>query len=327
MEALSALAGMVGWVVHPLAAMALAFWGSVIFSRRGRMWQPVALAAGLIVLLAVLGASWVVHPAAGMLLGFFGSRAFHQWQRRWPGLLAGLIAGLFFMALGAGWLIFPLFVMGIVWVSTAGWTAQSGRAVEEAQAAPQALPEQGGGLPVGGFSGGWADRVEARAARREARRQAKRLRRMEREAEVSAPPPAPAPAPSLAAFTRDERLPGEARAQLAALDLRTREALTHLEALGQQGSEAAYLARAVRDEYAPTAVQAYLKLPPTLANSQPLEGGKTGRDLLREQLDLLLNAVQDILGTALRSGGQELLTHQRFLEEKFRKPQRGDLEV
>lgn len=73
-------------------------------------------------------------------------------------------------------------------------------------------------------------------------------------------------------------------------------------------------------------MQAYLKLPPTLANVEPLEDGKTGRDLLREQLDLLLGGVQDLLGTALRSGGRELLTHGRFLEAKFRKA-RGDLEV
>lgn len=326
MEALMVLAGMLGWVVHPLAALALAFWASVIFSRRGRTWQPVTLAAGLIVLLAVLGAEWVVHPAAGMLLGFFGSRAFHKWQKRWPGLLAGLGAGLFFMALGAGWLVFPLFVMGMIWVFTAAFSSWAPQPAHLNGPEPRmALPEQAGGLPLGGFSGGWTDHAEARAARRRARKQVKRVRR-EAEVPTVPPPPVPGPASSLATYVRDERLPGEARAQLAALDLRTREALTHLEALGQQGSEAAYLARAVRDEYAPTAVQAYLKLPPTLANVQPLQDGKTGRDLLREQLDILLGAVQDILGTALHSGGQELLTHQRFLEDKFRKP-RGDLEV
>ncbi|WP_102127363.1 hypothetical protein [Deinococcus planocerae] len=323
------------WIVHPLAGVALAFWGSVIFSRRGRQWRSVALAAGLIVLLAALGANWVVHPAAGMLLGFFGSRAFGnvhspKWRRRWPGLVAGLVAAVFFMALGAGWLIFPLSVMAVIWLFTA---MAAPRAPEPARLeAPgvAALPEQAGGLPMGHLSGHWTEHAEARADRRAARRQAKRARREQerREEAVPAapPPPVPDPAPSLAAYVRDERLPGEARAQLAALDLRTKEALTHLEASGQGGSEAAYLARAVRDEYAPTAVQAYLKLPPTLANVEPLEQGKTGRDLLHEQLNLLLNGVQDILGTALHSGGRELLTHGRFLEDKFRKP-RGDLDV
>ncbi|MBB5232733.1 hypothetical protein [Deinococcus budaensis] len=328
----------VAWIVHPLAGLALALWGSVIFSRRGRHAAEVGRAAAILVLLAVLGAGWAVHPAAGMLLGYLGSRGFHRWQRDWRALLVGVLAGLVFLGLGATWLVFPLVVMGIVWLTTAGFTAGSGRRPQAVAAptSPPPLPEQAGGFPVGSF-GNWAGPAGAYAERREARRQARRARKLskrQREAADLAPlPPPPAPAPALppaastlAAYVRDDRLPGEARAQLAALDLRTREALTHLEALGQQGSEAAYLARAVREEYAPGAVRAYLKLPPTLASTQPLEGGKTGRDLLREQLDLLLNAVQDILGTALRSGGQDLLTHQRFLEEKFRKP-RGDLEV
>jgi len=316
-----------GWIVHPLAGFALALWASVIFSRRGRHAAEVGRAAAVIVLLAVLGAGWVVHPAAGMLLGFFGSWAFYRWREHWPALLVGVLAAAAFAGLGAGWLVFPLSVMALIWLFTATFTAQPGRRQQgaSAQASPHQLPEQAGGFPLGRLWQ-WSDPVEAHVGRREARRQAKKARKRQCAAS-DLPPPAPLP-PSgpLNALVRDERLPGEARAQLAALDLRTREALTHLEGLGQQGSEAAYLARAVRDEYAPGAVQAYLKLPPTLANIQPLEGGKTGRDLLREQLDLLLNAVQDILGTALRSGGQELLTHQRFLEEKFRKPER-DLEV
>jgi hypothetical protein len=301
-----------GWVVHPLAGLGLAFWASTIFARRGRDWRAVAAVAGALVLLAVLGASWVVHPAAGMLLGFFGSRAFYRWNEHWPSLLAGLIGGAFFIALGASWLIFPLFVMGIIWLSTAAFTANAGRRTPDLDAgkAVSALPEQAGGLPFGAF--GEREAVPVPSGKQKGQPQARQQ---------------PVPTPdTLTAYMRDERLPGEARAQIAALDLRTREALTHLENLGQQGSEAAYLARAVRDEYAPTAVQAYLKLPPTLANTQPLQDGRTGRDLLREQLDILLNAVQDILGTALRSGGQDLLTHQRFLEEKFRKG-RGDLEL
>ncbi|MEW6420110.1 MAG: hypothetical protein AB1511_00080 [Deinococcota bacterium] len=316
---------MFGWMVHPLAAFALVFWASVIFGRRGREWQAVTLAAGVLVLVSVLGAGWVVHPAAGMLLGFFGSRAFHRWRTNWPALLAGLIAGAVFMALGAGWLIFPLFVMGIIWLFTAALTGSGEKTLTPlcAPLAVSALPEQGGGLPISGF-GTRAEKLAARAARREARRQAKV--RLETPPPASALAPAPAAPDLFTSYLRDGRLPGEARAQLAALNLRTREALAYLDNLGQSGSEAAYLARAVRDEYAPTAVQAYLKLPSTLADTAPLQDGKTGRDLLREQLDILLDAVQDILKTALQAGGQELLTHQRFLEDRFRRV-RSDLEV
>ncbi|WP_272976805.1 hypothetical protein [Deinococcus geothermalis] len=312
-------------MVHPLAAFALVFWGSVIFGRRGREWRAVALAAFILVALVVLGADWAVHPAAGMLLGFFGSRAFHRWRANWPALLVGLLAGVLFMLLGAGWLIVPLFVMGMIWLFTTAlaWSGGKTSAPHGVPPSVSALPEQGGGLPMGSL-GARAEKAAARAVRREARRQTRT--RLETPPPAAVPVPEAAAADLLTAYLRDERLPGEARAQLAALNLRTREALTYLDNLGQSGSEAAYLARAVRDEYAPTAVQAYLKLPPTLANTAPLQDGKTGRDLLREQLDLLLNAVQDILKTALQAGGQELLTHQRFLEDRFRQVKR-DLEV
>ncbi|WP_034383900.1 hypothetical protein [Deinococcus sp. YIM 77859] len=287
------------WMVHPLAALALVFWASVLFGGRSREWPAVVWAAAGLVLARLLGAEWAVHPAAGMLLGFFGARSFHRWRTHGPALLAGWTAGVLFMALGAGWLLFPLSVMGVIWLLTA--VLSGSRRVSGALQRSPAPLEQGGSLP------GWntrAERVAAGAARK--------------KAGARKPPPSSAAPDLLSSFLRDERLPGEARAQLAALDLRTREALATLNHLGQSGSEAAYLARAIRDEYTPTAVQAYLKLPPTLANTAPLRDGKTGRDLLREQLDLLLNAVQDLLEVALRTSGQELLTHQRFLEDRFR---------
>lgn len=320
-----------------LAVFALVFLGRVFYSRLGRDPRPLLLASALVMVTAVLGADWVVHPAAGMLLGYFGSEAFgKRWQRRWPALLVGLVAGLAFMAGGAGWLVFPLFIMGAIWLfTTALPTLLRGEgsapgALGGDFAGHAALPGDTGGqpMPLLGEEDREAEPVgqRRRSERREARRQARR----ERPSEGTPPPSAPAPAPDpLAGYLHDQRLPGEARAQLAALNLRTREALTYLQGLGQQASEAAYLARAVREEYAPSAVQAYLRLPPTLAASQPLQDGKTGRDLLREQLDLLLDATQDILNRALRTGGDDLLTHQRFLEEKFGKGggAGGDLKI
>jgi hypothetical protein len=319
-------------MISLLAVFALVFYGRVIFSPLGRDPRPLALAAVLILVTAFLGADWVVHPAAGMLLGFFGSEAFgRSWVRHWPSLLTGLVAGLAFMVTGASWLVFPLLVMAAVWFFTSvlpslfknGPAAVpgvlgggfAGRAALPGETGAEAMPRLGEEERELVEAGGRSRRRERREERREARRE--RHRQAE---EPAAPPPAPAESPdSLTGYLHDQRLPGEARAQLAALNLRTREALTYLQGLGQQGSEAAYLARAVREEYAPSAVQAYLRLPPTLAASEPLQDGKTGRDLLREQLDLLLDATQDILGRALRAGGDDLLTHQRFLEEKFGK--------
>ncbi len=298
----------VAWIVHPAAGLALGLFASVLFSKRGRQWEAVAFAAALLLLLAMLGADWDVHPAAGMLLGYFGSSAFGHWQKRWPALLAALVASGLFMLTGASWMVFPLAIMGLIWLFTAAFSfmGRSGEARQDSTA-PAALPEQAGGLPFGPWSGA-----------------GERPREMVTATHAQATVPgsktnAPPATDPYAEWMRDSRLPGEARAQLVALNLRTREALTHLHGLGQQGSEAEYLARAIREEYVPTAVSAYLKLPRTRADTVPIEGGKTGRDLLREQLDLLLEAVQGILDVTLQAGGRELLTHQRFLEDRFGK--------
>lgn len=275
------LLGPLGWMVQVAAAFAIAFFAQTVFSRQGKTFAGVARASAVIALLAVLGAAWVVHPAAGMLLGFFGSRAFGKWRGAQPGLLAGLLAAAVFMALGAGWLIFPLFFMGLAWLASSPFREPAPeRAVP---VAPVPLPQQAGGV-------------------------------------ILTKSPAGAPEAGLGGYVRDERLPADARAQLAALNLRSQEALDLLRAQGQAGSEAEYVARAIREEYAPNAVEAYLKLPRTLADSAPLQDGKTGRALLVEQLELLLDGVQDVLNSALQSGGQELLTHGRFLRDRFAKP-------
>ncbi|OLV16350.1 hypothetical protein [Deinococcus marmoris] len=292
------------WIVHPAAGMALALFASVLFSGRGRQWEAVAFASSLLLLLAVLGASWDVHPAAGMLLGYFGATAFGHWQKRWPALLAALVASGFFMLGGASWMIYPLAIMFMIWLFTAAFSFM-GRASKPAEEgkSPAELPEHAGGFS---FTRHWPNQKEKVPA-------------SVPQGKVHPSKTAtPAPEP-YTDWMRDSRLPGEARAQLIALNLRTKEALTHLHGLGQQGSEAEYLARAIREEYVPTAVNAYLKLPRTRADTAIIEDGKTGRDLLREQLDLLLDAVQGIIDTTLMAGGREMLTHKRFLEDRFGK--------
>ncbi|MFC5848118.1 hypothetical protein [Deinococcus petrolearius] len=322
-------------MISLLAVFALVFYGRVIFSPLGRGPRPLVLAALAVLVTAFLGADWVVHPAAGMLLGYLGSEAFGPRRiRRWPALLVGLVAGLAFMAAGAFWVVFPLVIMAAAWFFTrllptlarGGGQDTAPGVLGGGFAGRAALPGETGAETLPRLDEEEGALVEAGGRSRRERREARRERRRQGEAPAASPPPPAGPPDPLAGYLHDTRLPGEARAQLAALNLRTHEALTSLQGLGQQGSEAAYLARAVRDEYAPNAVQAYLKLPPTLAASQPLRDGKTGRDLLREQLDLLLDATQDILARALRAGGDELLTHQRFLEEKFGRGG-GDLKI
>ncbi|WP_407538213.1 hypothetical protein Q0M94_08865 [Deinococcus radiomollis] len=334
----------VSWIVHPLAGMTLAFLASVIFNRQRRQWPVVLGAVGLLLVLSVLGADWVVHPAAGLSIALLASTVFHAWRREWKTVLAAVLALLVFSALGAGWAVFPLMGLGLAWLMKVVFSGELFRAAPQERSAaflagtPAALPAQGGGeaFAVGAFS---VDTVQERVTARAERRVQKRVAKLERKAErlglplrvslekspsepVAAALPAaiPAPAGGLLALSRDERLPDDARARLGALHFRCREALDYLKAHGQDGAGPGFLLRQIETDYAPEAARAYLKLPPSLAGVTPLQDGKTGRDLLNEQLDLLLSAVADIMKDAAQAGSQHLLAHQRFLKDRFARP-------
>jgi len=75
-------------------------------------------------------------------------------------------------------------------------------------------------------------------------------------------------------------------------------------------------------DYLPETLQNYIALPPAFANLHPVRGGKTARQLLLEQLDLLDKQMQEVAVDLAKNDTQKLLAHGRFLESKFRK---GDL--
>lgn len=72
-------------------------------------------------------------------------------------------------------------------------------------------------------------------------------------------------------------------------------------------------------EYLPEAVENYLNLPPTYANTQPVQNGKTARKLLLEQLTLLDEEMKDIVENISSNDTQKLIVHGRFLADKFKK--------
>ena len=71
-------------------------------------------------------------------------------------------------------------------------------------------------------------------------------------------------------------------------------------------------------DYLPEALQNYLNLPPAYANLHPVKNGKTARQLLGEQLDLLDKQMKEIVEDIHRDDAQKLVIHGRFLEDKFR---------
>lgn len=70
-------------------------------------------------------------------------------------------------------------------------------------------------------------------------------------------------------------------------------------------------------DYLSEALQNYLNLPPAFANLHPVKNGKTARQLLGEQLDLLDKEMQEIVEDIHRDDAQKLIIHGRFLEDKF----------
>ena len=72
-------------------------------------------------------------------------------------------------------------------------------------------------------------------------------------------------------------------------------------------------------EYLPEAIDNYLNLPPAYANTQPVQGGKTARKLLLEQLVLLDEEMKDIVEDISQNDTQKLIVHGRFLADKFKK--------
>lgn len=124
---------------------------------------------------------------------------------------------------------------------------------------------------------------------------------------------------SIERLLRDQggRLPPEAVTGIRLLSARIRETNAYLAERDLAGSEFAYLVRQTALDYLPGAVNAYLRLPASLADSAPLEGDKTGKDLLLEQVGMLRTAVEGVLENAARAESQHLLAHGRFLEQKL----------
>lgn len=70
-------------------------------------------------------------------------------------------------------------------------------------------------------------------------------------------------------------------------------------------------------DYLPEALQNYLNLPRAFATLHPVKDGKTAKQILAEQLDLLDHQLQQVAGDLSSNNAQALLIHGRFLEDKF----------
>ncbi|MBN1584285.1 MAG: hypothetical protein JXA89_26485 [Anaerolineae bacterium] len=72
-------------------------------------------------------------------------------------------------------------------------------------------------------------------------------------------------------------------------------------------------------DYLPETLGNYLNLPPAFRNLHPVRDGKTAKQLLSEQLDLLDQQMKEIAEDFYKNDSQKLMAHGRFLESKFKK--------
>lgn len=125
-----------------------------------------------------------------------------------------------------------------------------------------------------------------------------------------------APAESLANLAADARVPADVRERAQRLDRECVSTLTYLRQHGAS-SEQVFEVEQIQTDFGPQAVRSYLALAPGSADSVEVLDGKTGHQLIVEQLDLLLDQVATHLHRAARLGSDQLLANHRFLTEKF----------
>ncbi len=83
------------------------------------------------------------------------------------------------------------------------------------------------------------------------------------------------------------------------------------------GSEDLFVIQRTATDYLPTALQAYLSLPPDFATRTVVQDGKTPLQVLLDQLDLIDSRMAEVADAIHRKDSDRLLANGRFLEERF----------
>jgi hypothetical protein len=87
------------------------------------------------------------------------------------------------------------------------------------------------------------------------------------------------------------------------------------------GSKDLFVLQRTATDYLPTALNSYLDMPREYADTHPVDEGKTARQILSDQLDLLAGQMDEVADAVNRGDVERLLAHGRFLEERFGRSQ------
>lgn len=83
------------------------------------------------------------------------------------------------------------------------------------------------------------------------------------------------------------------------------------------GSPELFVIERTATAYLPTSLEAYLNLPKAYATLHPVQGSKTPKEVLLDQLTLLENKMNEVADDVHRNDADRLLANGRFLEERF----------
>lgn len=124
----------------------------------------------------------------------------------------------------------------------------------------------------------------------------------------------------------DPAVPAVVRSRALRVTATVRKTLPRLALLGL-GSYDSYSVVATATDYLPEAIGGYLRLPRDWADSRPVDGGKTSLLLLIDQLDLLAVTMDAIYDAANTTDAAALISHGRFLKERFGHAQAPELNL
>lgn len=290
-------------VVNTAAAIVIAMYAANALGRSSRSARRSLIQIAVLVTLAMLGAVWVVQVAAGISIFAFSSVVFGRLPKVRRRLLVSALAILLFAAMGAGWALYPL----------------------AALLAVRAMNLLGSGSPSSG-----RDRCGSRNRSREAKPVdlSKSSATDSWYTESWHPDAAPTPAqPDISAYLHSAAIPAAAVALVREITERCGAAATYLAPQGRSSGVEAIEVERIRDDYAPEAVRGYLALPPWSAHDTVLADGKTGAQLLVDQLQLLADRLQVIQESVALTGGEQLRTHGAFLRDRFPSDRDGPLSL
>ena len=111
-------------------------------------------------------------------------------------------------------------------------------------------------------------------------------------------------------------LPDEAFQTTQRIGQQILDILAHSESIGGQPFQLQIVRQTVND-YLPTVLQTYAKLPKAFARIHPVRNGKTAQQLVDEQLNLIENELKTILVDLSENDAQALVVHGEFLKKKL----------